>query len=111
MTKVRVLARVIRTSRKDGQRVTLRRGDVVDLDQFETAVANHLFVQLVPKDGSAATKRLLAEHGKEYREASKDGKKNWRVPAWFESSLMPAIDIVHHSVPLRDSHGRFKKES
>lgn len=107
MTKMKCFARVIRTQNAAGHRVTIRRGDVFYMEDFDPEIINHLLVQRVPRDGTAATKRLIAEEGAKWRKIPKSEKAVWKHPAWFDKALMPAIDFVSHKVPLRDARGRF----
>ena len=110
MTKMKVFAKKIGAPRLDGHRVTLRRGDVFYMEDYEPGVISMMTCQMVPRDGTDACKRLVAEEGKKWRALPKKERALWQHPAWFTKGLMPAVDFVHSHTPLRDSHGRFVSE-
>ena len=94
------------------------RGDVADHDDFEPAVLQHLF-STGPRDQSEALGKLVQEHGEEWQRRDKDGKQDWREPAWFRSRMIPGVEFynppkkkptLHTHLPPRDAHGRFEKE-
>ena len=121
MSRLKVFARFITThNRRLGSAVTYRRGDVIQTEDLEPQVLQHLVGVLLPRGGSKSLKKLIEEHGKEFEARDSDGKKDWKEPAWFKSSLYPAVDFVsskthvpkvHHHLPPRDEHGRFEKEA
>lgn len=92
--KLRILANWTEPfNRRLGVYVRYVRGDVVDADDFEPDVVLHLTETEGPRDMSEALGRLIAEHGEEWEARDRDGKMDWREPAWYRSRKIPAAEV------------------
>ena len=111
MEQIRVLARYVKVyNRRLGQSVRYHRGDLIATEDLDPGTLTKLFMTMGPRDGSKTLKRLIQEHGEEWEARDTDGKQDWREPAWFSSTIIPAVEFHNRHKQARDAHGRFEKE-